>query len=173
MTTDHWKYIFASLILISVKIHSQDPIIQQVLNASGGFASKSNYSFEWSIGEMASVKTWSGDSLLLTEGFCQPLLSLFSSPGNSSSADLFQVYPNPANEEIYIKGIVSNPGIGELSIHDISGRKIRSKRILLNEQWKEKIYINDLPPGKYLFRIQYVKESSNRIVQQTLRWIKL
>ena len=147
--------------------------MQQVFNASGGASREGNYSFEWSVGEMSSIKTRSGGSLLLTEGFCQPLVNLFTPNEILNAADLFQLYPNPAKQEIYLTGKMPNAGMGELSIHDIYGRKLRSKTILLHEQWKEKINVSDLAPGKYYFRIQFKKESSSRILQANLGWIKL
>lgn len=167
------KYIVASLLFITARASAQETRIQQVLNASGGSAREGNYSFEWSIGEMSSVKTYSGGSVLLTEGFCQPLVNMFTPIENISAADLFQVYPNPARQEIYLIGNIPTAGMGELSIHDIYGRRLRTKTILLHEQWKEKINISDLAPGKYYFRIQFKKESSSRILQTNLGWIKL
>jgi hypothetical protein len=167
------KYIAAFVLFISAQATAQEIRMQQVFNASGGTAKEGNYSFEWSVGEMSSIKTYTGGSLLLTEGFCQPLLNLFTSNEILNAADLFQLYPNPAKQEIYLIGNIPNAGMGELSIHDVYGRKLRSKPILLHEQWKEKINVSDLSPGKYYFRIQFKKESSSRILQANLGWIKM
>ncbi|MBK9284868.1 MAG: T9SS type A sorting domain-containing protein [Sphingobacteriaceae bacterium] len=64
------------------------------------------------------------------------------------------VYPNPANENIYIRLHVGAKQIGHLNIYDISGRKVLEQDVKTNIDSYEKVDIRSLSAGSYLLELK-------------------
>jgi len=60
--------------------------------------------------------------------------------------DNIEVYPNPAVDKIYVKGVIN----GRLSIMDLEGRVLKNKE-LMNDTY---VQIDDLRDGIYIIRIE-------------------
>ncbi|CAA7387240.1 endonuclease [Chryseobacterium fistulae] len=82
--------------------------------------------------------------------YCQNLGN-FSSEKSSFTKEVFKIYPNPANESIFVSGDTEN--IQSAQIVDISGK------IVYTEKWpfrkKKNIFIHGLAQGKYILKLDH------------------
>jgi len=85
---------------------------------------------------------------------CGPL-----STSSYISSSIFKSYPNPTRDKLYIEYKEPNMGNCTIHIYNIFGQKLQSQ-ILLNGV--NKIVINSLPPGIYLYSIH----SGDKVVQR-------
>jgi hypothetical protein len=77
-----------------------------------------------------------------------------------SSTDKIKIYPNPANNIIYIESDLS---IEQIDIYDISGRKLKQFSTITNNQ----LSIEDLSSGIYLIKIAAdKKEFISKIIKE-------
>ncbi len=72
---------------------------------------------------------------------------------NESKLAGLEIYPNPASEVLFIQYTKDGDKEIELSIYDISGKKILEKSMLLEHSKKERIDISEYPPGHYTLKI--------------------
>lgn len=160
---------FSLQLLHVTTVTGQPNELPSVTNTSGGSRFHANYQFEWSIGELPSIQTRMENGVVLTEGFCQPLLTIgkYARPTWSNPV---RVYPNPARNELYVQGMPSYQGMAEMVITDLAGHPLRTYLILVHEQWKEKIDISNLPKGKYFLKI-YPKKIA--VPPSSTGWVKL
>ena len=91
---------------------------------------------EWAL----AAKTWGADIKLLAYQ-------------KEELADKdFKIYPNPVNEEIYVKGNISN--IKTAEIVDLSGKMIYSEKKPFKN--KENISVQQLSTGNYLLKLAFI-----------------
>ncbi len=66
-----------------------------------------------------------------------------------------KVYPNPSNGKVNFDMQLQNPGMVQVSIADITGRRLINKNVAVKSASKETISINtgELPEGIYLYTI--------------------
>ena len=90
---------------------------------------------------------WNGTILKTTNGGLTGLneISYFS--------EFLNIYPNPSNDNITISS-PSLTGITQLSIFNVSGKKIIDRQLTVNEN---RIDISTLPRGVYFVRVQNEK----------------
>ena len=68
-----------------------------------------------------------------------------------ATANLFSLYPNPANSNIEIKFTSAQAGNINISITDVTGRQVLSK--VSNGKATEQINVSHLPSGTYFIRL--------------------
>ncbi len=68
-----------------------------VVASSGGFASASNGSLSYTVGEMTMVQTFASANNFLTQGFQQPEDLFLSIPEISVTSGTLTIYPNPTS----------------------------------------------------------------------------
>lgn len=153
--------------------YAQSNEIISTLNASGGNYTNENYQFEWSIGEMASVRLLNGNSFMVTEGFCQPLVGSNIANERLNALAPLRIFPNPAKTDLYVQSAGPFEGLAEMVITDMAGRPCYSKIIFMHEQWKERIGIHYLPPGKYFITLHFKKDFPSKPRFYSIGWIKL
>ena len=120
------KKIFTLSLLIAVlsaRAVSQE--MHDVVNASGGTYTGSNYSCEWSIGELVLVNEMTaGDGkCILTNGFLQP--SVGKKHVNNSPAVIkgheVRLFNNPVKSLLGVELISNEPGVLRLTVYDERG----------------------------------------------------
>jgi hypothetical protein len=143
-----------SALAVTGNIHAQSAG-PTVLNAAGGTHVIGTNEFDWSIGEMTLVETFTGNNFVLTQGLLQPAgFSNESVRNNSLLANQLQVFPNPASSVVNIE--YSSPVTGTLSYKmiDVAGQTVRSS-VVAAPQGKTLTQINvtDLANASYLLEI--------------------
>lgn len=63
------------------------------------------------------------------------------------NSDTYSVFPNPANDFVFVKGLKSNDS--ELVIRNIIGKEVKREKIGINSR----ISVSDLNPGVYIYSI--------------------
>ncbi|PZF72540.1 T9SS type A sorting domain-containing protein [Taibaiella soli] len=128
----------------------------QTLNATGGTAVVSTDIFEWSVGEMPLVQTFTTSSLMVTQGVLQT--DPISTDVNTTAGinDNLHVYPVPASSLLNIQYDFAKSGTLNYELQDITGRKIagRSLKISSGSQ-TEQVSMESLASGHYLLHVLY------------------
>jgi Secretion system C-terminal sorting domain len=103
-------------------------VAPEVINTSGGTYHTGNYIFEWSIGELPMVQTFSEDGLMVSCGFLQT--SLKKSPSNPPNVESIElnVYPNPVMDivNLQFKGL---SGAVQIMLVDAAGKVLQKQSI--------------------------------------------
>jgi|LauGreDrversion4_2_1035121.scaffolds.fasta_scaffold02041_2 gliding motility-associated-like protein len=116
-----------------------------ILNSAGGSQTGSGNSYEWSLGEMVLIDTWTTTGMILTNGLLQPLRIL--------PLDEFAIYPNniitinaDGENDIWFIGNLSEYPDNEVTVYDRIGRVVYRAKPYLND-WEPTVeelsYIND------------------------------
>lgn len=156
-TRKSYHFLAICLLYTLSGLGQSNPPYQSVVNAGGSTYSTENYSFEWNIGEMSGIQTIGVRSLLITEGFLQPMTNNIFGVGYNSRLEFFntKAFPNPAKNEFYLQFRVPGYGKASISFSDVAGRILFTQPIYLSGQLIEKISIAQLPAGQYYATITY------------------
>ena len=138
--------------------------IPNALNAAGGYRELNNELYDFNIGEMVLVETFSVQQYLLSQGFLQPYFTLTSVvPTTPTPVDNNVITPNGdgKNDVLYISGLEKFPE-NRLRIFDRAGRLLYSVYSYKNDwngiyqgtQLNEDTYyyVLDLGPGYASFK---------------------
>jgi hypothetical protein len=110
---------------------------QQTLNVAGHSATINGLQFDYSIGEMAIIRTEHSHSLIVTQGFLQPS-GIKSSAENPVAGNIntfgneVKVYPNPTENMLFVESVESADAEINYQLFDASGKIIISEQIF----WK-------------------------------------
>lgn len=139
---------------------------QSTINATGGGGIIGNNSYEYSIGEMTIVSTYSSPSLVVTQGVLQPFKQNATVNTNFNiTQDELRIYPNLTSAIVYIKSNFKESGILKGSLYDVNGSFIQ------NDEWKllngaeiNQLDISHLAQGNYYLHLNFNnKESTSKI----------
>lgn len=121
------------------------------LNATGGFAVIGSNEYEWSVGEMTLVNTYTGTNLVVTQGVLQPVDGTASIQQQQITKNIV-VYPNPASDVLNIQ-VVGNTGSALLtySLVDAKGALQKSGSFSTeNGKVTQQVDMSGLAPGSYI-----------------------
>ncbi len=122
---------------------------QNVIGSAGDFATSSNYTMAWTLGEVISNLSASG-GYLFTNGFHQPD-TVFVTGILDFQSETISIYPNPATDQITLNfSSLSEPHI--IEIINATGQVINYFSSLLNQIYLN-IPLSHLEGGVYLLRI--------------------
>ncbi len=157
MKTISPTYILIAMLLTTNSSFAQTTTPQSVVNSTGSYTSTEKYQFEWSVGEMSSIQTIGVRSILISEGFLQPMTNNIFGVGYDSKLEFFntKAFPIPAHNELFLQFRTPGYGTATISFKDALGRLISQQSIYLNGQTLEKVNISSLPGGQYYAVINY------------------
>lgn len=124
------------------------------LNAAGGSGSIAGNSFEWSVGEMTMITTFSSASLVVTQGLLQPLTGSTGVPNSPFLTSHLAVFPNPADAVLYLQPKFQGPATLGYALFDMAGRIVLSREVVLktgNEQ--QSLVLGHLAAGQYMLSV--------------------
>ena len=78
---------------------------------------------------------------------------------NDNSIRSFKVYPNPANDVVYIGG---TEGMANITMFDVQGRVVKQVSTQSNT-----VQVSDLPSGMYMIRIENNETVANTRISVT------
>ncbi len=157
------------LCVLSVSLRSQS-LSPVVLASSGGFYTFASGTLSATVGEMTMVETFSSGSNKLTQGFHQPndILSVgIEQPHATVNTNVsFNVYPNPASDQVTVASQFDKPGKILLQLFDHLGQLVSSvpQENAVNGQFQSNLHIEDFAPGIYSLRLTYNSSSNNKQV---------
>lgn len=120
---------------------------QHLLSSTGGQGSGAGLLVAWSMGE-SIITTGQGNSMLITQGFHQPITDLNTVVSSVPSGQDWQLFPNPARHTVHL--LTSHPDAREAIVHNALGRRVITSAVRDGRaQWA----VEDLASGPYLVRI--------------------
>lgn len=120
------RILFSLSGLLFLGIQAQGQMLTpQVLAAGGDVFSntQANLNISFTIGEMAMVETFSAQGYHLTQGFQQPRFDLVGIE-EEEFVNLFEVYPNPAAGELFVRYDLSHPGNLDMRLFSMNGVQV-------------------------------------------------
>lgn len=154
------------LLLFTLTAWSQD-IPMQVVAAGGGYfeSTAAGMSISWTMGEVAYT-TLKTSTYILTQGFQQGNLFSTSVEKPTSAVNGITIYPNPAKDYVKIRIDVQNvSGKALFELYDITGRKVISEQMVIEQSEPVDLDLSELRSGIYLLKIVMEQEKFNRIVK--------
>jgi hypothetical protein len=159
-------FLFLGIILTMNARAQKDP---STINSSGGSATYKTVTYDWSVGEMAAIETFSTTSLIITQGFLQPaILKVDHFDQSITDHQKIVVYPDPGKQTCIIETKFAKHGKLNYQLIDLNGRIFLKKETNLKEMIsKESINLSNYPKGIYLLRVSFT--SKDETISQTFK----
>lgn len=147
---------FIVAISFSVFTFAQDyNIAMQVVASAGGYynSTEAGVSLSWTLGEVAYTTLTEGD-YMLTQGFQQGNLFTTDVEKPELAKSDIKVFPNPASVEFYIQvnsSTIKGNTIAE--VFDLTGKRVMSKNLVLEDGTPCKMPIVELRSGIYMVKL--------------------
>jgi hypothetical protein len=152
------KKIYALLFCLSVftigQAQSFDPY---VIGSSGTFASSASGSMAWTVGEVMT-KTYSSAGNFFTQGFHQPVDTVFIDVIADISTQNISIFPNPVVDNLVID-FSSSSGNYSIEIINMQGQLLRTETVSSGQK-RLGISFYNFANGVYLLNIVNVETHS-------------
>lgn len=123
---------------------------QEVISTAGGSGSVSGARVSWTVGEPVT-ETAQGAGITLTQGFNQgDFLIVTTIQQWEGENQILKIFPNPADNIIYVVSDISGTEKMNYAILDLKGRKLKEGVITLPES---QLIVNDLKSGVYFLKL--------------------
>ena len=134
-------------------------ISPQTINVGGKSNAASSFSLDYSIGESTSIIYYkSSDNTSISSGVLQSFTPLVTGITNLSftEGESITISPNPASQNLRIKGLLNRPGFIEFHVVDVNGRvmTIDPRSYYINYFDKE-FNVSSFNEGVYFIRLLY------------------
>jgi hypothetical protein len=146
-------------LLTCVKLFSQAPTVElKTINVCGGYNDNpsSYYRFEWSIGDAASIQTFTTSSLIVTTGVLEPSTQTPAGANTASvwASDEIKILPNPVATELEIDILSKQRGKINLVMYDGNGKAVEQRQFTYNGLGRiEKIVMARFAAAQYFLKI--------------------
>lgn len=143
--------LFLTAVNIDNDIMAQS-IFPSGFNTAGGTDAIGVYNIEWAIGDIF-VANSSASGIIITPGTVQPVK--FGTTGiiKTQAAIDVKVYPNPAQNKIYLQSNLEEATDFSYNIYNLSGERIAGNTILLRNSEKYTIDVSSFPQGNYVLNV--------------------
>lgn len=109
-----------------------------------------------------TLSTWNPYTVVLMKSTLENINGIPTGVANNgnSTADLFNLYPNPATDKFKVEFIHKQGDTGLIVFHDVQGRQLKEETIMVNAgENKYELFVQDLPAGLYFLKIKLLKSS--------------
>lgn len=150
-------YFLIATFLSGISASYAQSIGPATFNSSGGSATASGNTFEWSFGEMTAVHTATAANIIVTQGVLQPLAGPSRIvTAKYADAAMLKVYPVPAQNVVYLQPAFTSGGTLQYSLLDATGKSILKQSAgLKSGTERQSIDMTALPSGNYMLQVQY------------------
>jgi len=107
------------------------------LNVTGGSKVIGTQEFDWSVGEMTMVSTFTASNVIVTQGVLQPSADRTSVPNTQGLTSHLQVFPNPASSLVSFRYTSATEGTLDYRLIDMTGKVISSQTIAVMQGTNE------------------------------------
>jgi hypothetical protein len=141
-------------IIVAINTYGQS-VGPATLNAAGGTAPIGSNEFDWSVGEMTMVSTFSITGVItVTQGVLQPAEVTEGVVNTSKLQDQLQVFPNPASSEVNLKYSSSVQGTLAYKLMDVAGKTIKTQTIAISPGTiSEQVNVSELACATYMLEV--------------------
>ncbi len=149
-------------IATAISAHAQS-VGPATLNATGGTQIIGSNEFDWSVGEMTLVSTFSNANIIVTQGLLQPVGSDKTGVANNVAiGNQLKVFPNPASSVLSFQYISQRPGTLEYRMVDMTGKASISRTInIVQGNNEEQIDLTHLSCATYFLEVTVNSGSSS------------
>ncbi|MFI5196264.1 MAG: T9SS type A sorting domain-containing protein [Chitinophagales bacterium] len=131
------------------------------INVSGSSGTIGSTLFDWSIGELTLVSTFTGSSVIITQGLLQNNKT-GTSVQSVSAAEHIQVFPNPANTIVNLKYTAAIQGELSYRLMDMTGRMIINHNTEIQQGITlEQLNISELAAATYLLEVSFKSDGAS------------
>ena len=143
------------------------------INAVGGQSVVNNNTYEWSIGELVLVNTFSSPSLVVTQGVLQPFQKDNSvDPANYLASNL-KLYPVPTDATLYLQPNFSAGSKLNYVILDITGKQLMKQEVqLASGIERQTINMSAFASATYIVTVQLTEQSKTYLQSFKVEKIK-
>lgn len=139
---------------------------RSVISSAGTVEEFGGLSLEWTLGEIA-VHSYSHESGQVTEGFHQPLISVFPVMGRTgvtiSNDNRFAVFPNPTSAKVLVRANLDQAEEVHLLLYDALGRQMLPIN-KISEQIDVTLDLEAYQAGAYLL---IVRDHKDQVIHTT------
>jgi len=142
-------------LVLAVNGHAQVSLGPSTVNCGGGYHVLDYDEYEWSIGEMTMVTTFTNPSIVVTQGVLQPFDIFITGVGNTTVLNgQIKVFPNPANSEVNLQYTAPADGTLSYSLLDMDGKLIKSNTAgVVSGTTTEQINVSELACATYMLEV--------------------
>lgn len=128
---------------------------QEAITSSYGSATLGGQVYDWTLGDMAAIETIENTTLIVTQGFLQPVSGAISTNEPRLPFGSVQVFPNPTHGAVQMNATFDAPVILRYAVLDITG-KLLLENMADNVQAShaETIDLSTFAAGTYLLRVE-------------------
>ena len=158
------NYVLMSVFLSMLGMHNArgQSIGPSTLNSTGGSGTIGTTIFDWSIGEMTMVSTFTGSSVIVTQGVLQNN-KVPDGVGHLDITNQLQVFPNPASSIVNVRYTAAGPGKLTLRLMDITGKLITTSNTQVDQGvTSEQLSIADLAAATYMLEVSFKGNSGTQ-----------
>ena len=159
------RIIYLLIILCPAALQAQVEVSPQVVSTAGGYMTGTNITLSYTVGELA-VQTLTAGSLMLTEGFQQPLdIGVFKQETMQVDCQV-KTWPNPVSKDLYLQVDSDIQQDLVLEAMDLSGRIHMVRKIeasLFDAPFR--VDLSNLAGGVYLIKIRTADHSIQRMIK--------
>lgn len=150
-------FLLSCSMLFSLFCFSQGLSIERSVLGSSGSSEENNQStgfkIEWSLGELVTTEISSND-LIITQGFHQAYFDFaVNTREPAQTLEYFTIYPNPVGEVLFISPENDFSGEVQISIFDVSGKKVLERKNWMHQGEQISIDVHNLSSGLYLISL--------------------
>lgn len=139
------------------QLRSSPNLLRSSLGVSGAseyiFLDNATFYLQQSVGQLSAIGTVYGSEGTLVQGFVQPFGLFLPAEKVRPTSLEGVVYPNPFSETLWITFSELLPGIIEVELYDIQGRRVLTGTYLYAKQLE--LSLDHLSLGNYLLIIRY------------------
>jgi hypothetical protein len=125
------------LVLAAITSVNAQSVGPSTLNATGGSKVIGTQEFEWSVGEMTMVSTFTGSSVIVTQGVLQPSAAMTGVQNTTGLINQLQVFPNPASSVVNFRYTSVLEGRLNYRLIDMTGKVISSQTMNVKQGTNE------------------------------------
>ena len=144
------------------------------INAVGGQSVVNNNTYEWSIGELVLVNTFSSPSLVVTQGVLQPFQkdNSVDPAGNYLAANL-KLYPVPTDATLYLQPNFSAGSKLNYVVQDVTGKQLLKKEVQLGTGIeRQTINMSAFASATYIVTVQLTEQGKTYLQSFKVEKIK-
>ena len=124
------------------------------LNSAGNTAPIGSNEFDWSVGEMTMVSTFTASNIIVTQGLLQPAHIAAENVVRTPPLAGLKVFPNPATSLVNIEYASAGEGTLSYKLLDLNGKVINTQTVSFNTGTTlEKINVAELACSTYMLEV--------------------
>jgi hypothetical protein len=145
--------LVCAILLTGLQSVKGQSIWPSTVNAAGGSGTVAGSTFDWSVGEMAIVSTFTSPSFVVTQGMLQPLVNDLSIEPAELNKYL-RVFPNPTDGIMNIELISLQNGSLCYKLMDVTGKILVEKNTSVKQGTNTlQLDMAPLAPATYMLQV--------------------